>query len=134
MRATKETTAGRTMSRVSNHRDVTLSPLKVVLEGCEEIVQAHWLAWLKKQRLDTAIPSDFSAGIARGCQKTRHGVLCKVRVGMHRGACSQFVSQGLVLFRRSAKCVRSGGESRIAWQRSLAPLPVLLRGAFTSRV
>jgi predicted nucleotidyltransferase component of viral defense system len=49
------------MSRVSNHRDVTLSPLKVVLEGYEEIAQARWLAWLKKQRLDTAIPNEFSA-------------------------------------------------------------------------
>ena len=49
------------MSRVSNHRDVTLSPLKVVLEGYEKIAQARWLAWLKKQRLDTAIPNEFSA-------------------------------------------------------------------------
>lgn len=49
------------MSRVSNHRDVTLSPLRIVLEGYEEVAQARWLAWLKKQRLDTAIPNDFSA-------------------------------------------------------------------------
>lgn len=49
------------MSRVSSHRDVTLSPLRVVLEGYEEVAQARWLAWLKKQRLDTAIPNDFSA-------------------------------------------------------------------------
>ena len=49
------------MSRVSNHRDVTLSPLRIVLEGYEEVAQARWLAWLKKQRLDTAIPNDFLA-------------------------------------------------------------------------
>ena len=49
------------MSRVSSHRDVTLTPLRVVLEGYEEVAQARWLAWLKKQRLDTAIPNDFSA-------------------------------------------------------------------------
>jgi hypothetical protein len=49
------------MSRVSSHREVTLSPLRVVLEGYEEVAQARWLAWLKKQRLDTAIPNDFSA-------------------------------------------------------------------------
>ena len=54
-------TLHQSMSRVSRHRDVTLSPLKSVLEGYEEIGQARWLAWLKKQRLDTAIPNDFSA-------------------------------------------------------------------------
>jgi hypothetical protein len=40
---------------------VTLSPLKAVLEGYEEIAQSRWLAWLRKQRLDAAIPNDFSA-------------------------------------------------------------------------
>lgn len=48
------------MIRVSRHRDVTLSPLKMVLEGYEEIAQARWLAWLRKQRLDAAIPNDFA--------------------------------------------------------------------------
>ena len=32
------------MSRVSSHREVTLSPLRVVLEGYEEVAQARWLA------------------------------------------------------------------------------------------
>jgi predicted nucleotidyltransferase component of viral defense system len=48
------------MIRVSRHRDVTLSSLKVILEGYEGIAQARWLAWLRKQRLDTAIPNDFA--------------------------------------------------------------------------
>jgi predicted nucleotidyltransferase component of viral defense system len=53
-------TLQQSMIRVSRHRDVTLSPLKVILEGYEEIAQARWLAWLRKQRLDTAIPNDFA--------------------------------------------------------------------------
>ena len=32
----------------------------MTLEGYEEIAQARWLAWLRKQRLDTAIPNDFA--------------------------------------------------------------------------
>ena len=48
------------MSRVARHREVTLSPLKSVLEGYEGIAQPRWLAWLRKQRLDTAIPNAFS--------------------------------------------------------------------------
>jgi hypothetical protein len=38
----------------------------------------------------------------------------------------------LTLFVR-IQCARSGGESRIAWEPLLAPLPVLLRGSVTSR-
>ncbi|MDB6011504.1 MAG: hypothetical protein JWL65_3754 [Gammaproteobacteria bacterium] len=53
-------TLQQSMSRVSRHREVTLSPLKMILEGYEQIAQSRWLAWLKKQRLDTAIPNDFS--------------------------------------------------------------------------
>jgi hypothetical protein len=49
------------MRRVARYRGVTLSPLKAVLEGYEEIAQSRWLAWLRKQRLDAAIPNDFSA-------------------------------------------------------------------------
>jgi Nucleotidyl transferase AbiEii toxin, Type IV TA system len=53
-------TLRQSMIRVSRHRDVPLSPLKMTLEGYEEIAQARWLAWLRKQRLDTAIPNDFA--------------------------------------------------------------------------
>ena len=53
-------TLRQSMIRVSRHRDVTLSPLKMILEGYEEIAQARWLAWLRKQRLDTVIPNDFA--------------------------------------------------------------------------
>ena len=53
-------TLRQSMIRVSRHRDVTRSPLKVILEGYEGIAQARWLAWLRKQRLDTAIPNDFA--------------------------------------------------------------------------
>jgi hypothetical protein len=53
-------TLRQSMIRVSRHRDVTLSPLKMILEGYEEIAQARWLAWLRKQRLDSVIPNDFA--------------------------------------------------------------------------
>jgi hypothetical protein len=54
-------TLKQSMSRVARHRDVTLSPLRSVLEGYEQIAQPRWLAWLRKQRLDASIPNDFSA-------------------------------------------------------------------------
>ena len=53
-------TLKQSMSRVAEHRLVTLSPLKSVLEGYEQIAQLRWLAWLRKQRLDAAIPNEFS--------------------------------------------------------------------------
>jgi hypothetical protein len=48
------------MRIVAKHRDVPHSPLKSVLEGYEAIAQPRWLAWLRKQRLETAIPNVFS--------------------------------------------------------------------------
>lgn len=48
------------MRVVAKHRDVPHSPLRSVLEGYEVIAQPRWLAWLKKQRLETTIPNEFS--------------------------------------------------------------------------
>jgi len=53
-------TLKQSMNRVARHREVTLSPLKSVLEGYAEIAQQRWLAWLRKQRLESAIPNEFA--------------------------------------------------------------------------
>jgi predicted nucleotidyltransferase component of viral defense system len=49
------------LDRVAQHRKVALTPLASLLMGYSEIGQARWGAWLKKQRLETTIPTEFSA-------------------------------------------------------------------------
>ena len=49
------------LDRVAQHRKLTLAPLASVLVGYSEIAQARWVAWLRKQRLETTIPTEFSA-------------------------------------------------------------------------
>lgn len=46
--------------RVAEHRAIALSSLKSSLAGYEEIAQARWAAWVKKQRLESTIPTQFS--------------------------------------------------------------------------
>ena len=48
------------MQRVAQYRGVPLSPLESTLIGFPEIAQSRWLAWLRKQRLESAAPEDFS--------------------------------------------------------------------------
>lgn len=48
------------LDRVAQYRKVTLTPLASVLVGYSEIGQARWVAWLRKQRLETTIPTEFS--------------------------------------------------------------------------
>ena len=48
------------MHRVAQYRDVPLSPLESTLIGFPEIAQSRWLAWLRKQRLESAAPEDFA--------------------------------------------------------------------------
>ena len=48
------------MQRVAQFRDGELAPLRTALNGYAEIAQTRWRAWLRKQRLDNAIPTDFS--------------------------------------------------------------------------
>jgi len=45
--------------KVAQHRAITLSPLSTSLEGYEDIAQSRWTAWLKKQRLETTVPTEF---------------------------------------------------------------------------
>jgi hypothetical protein len=49
------------LDRVAQYRKLTLAPLASVLVGYSEIAQARWAAWLRKQKLETSIPSEFSA-------------------------------------------------------------------------
>jgi predicted nucleotidyltransferase component of viral defense system len=46
--------------RVAEYRDVTLTPLNVVLADYAEIAQQRWLAWLRKQRLHSMVPTEFA--------------------------------------------------------------------------
>lgn len=48
------------LDRVAQYRKLTLVPLVSVLVGYSEIAQARWVAWLRKQRLETTIPAQFS--------------------------------------------------------------------------
>jgi hypothetical protein len=49
------------LDRVAQYRKLTLVPLASVLVGYSELAQARWGAWLRKQRLESTIPTDFSA-------------------------------------------------------------------------
>jgi hypothetical protein len=48
------------LDRVAQYRKVALAPLASVLIGYSELGQARWSAWLRKQRLETAIPTEFA--------------------------------------------------------------------------
>jgi hypothetical protein len=48
------------MQRVAQFRNTQLAPLRTALNGYAPIAQTRWRAWLRKQRLDRTIPTDFS--------------------------------------------------------------------------
>jgi predicted nucleotidyltransferase component of viral defense system len=48
------------MQRVAEFRNAELAPLRTALNGYAAIAQSRWRAWLRKQRLDSTIPQDFS--------------------------------------------------------------------------
>ena len=48
------------MQRVAEFRNAEIAPLRTVLNGYSAIAQTRWRAWLRKQRLDNTIPTDFS--------------------------------------------------------------------------
>ncbi len=48
------------MQRVARFRSVILTPLRTAFAGYAEIAQPRWVAWLRKQRLENSIPTDFS--------------------------------------------------------------------------
>ena len=46
--------------RVAKFRDVALTSLQHVLADYAGIAQQRWLSWLKKQRLESTVPAEFS--------------------------------------------------------------------------
>jgi predicted nucleotidyltransferase component of viral defense system len=48
------------MQCVAQFRGAEFAPLRTALNGYGAIAQARWRAWLRKQRLDSTIPTDFS--------------------------------------------------------------------------
>jgi predicted nucleotidyltransferase component of viral defense system len=53
--------------RVAQFRDLALTPLKLVLADYAGLAQQRWLAWLKKQRLESRVPAEFSSVINLVC-------------------------------------------------------------------
>jgi predicted nucleotidyltransferase component of viral defense system len=47
--------------RVAQYRGTALASLHSVLAGYAEFAQQRWLAWLRKNRLESTIPTDFSS-------------------------------------------------------------------------
>jgi hypothetical protein len=54
-----------TMQRVAQFRSAELVPLRAALDGYAAIAQSRWRAWLRKQRLDSTIPTDSSIVLER---------------------------------------------------------------------
>jgi hypothetical protein len=48
------------VQRVAKHREVELAPLRVALADYAPLAQRRWLAWLKKQRIESRVPAEFS--------------------------------------------------------------------------
>lgn len=53
-------TLRQSLLRVAQYLDTALSSLSAVLGGYGGIAQQRWLAWLRKQRLDSTVPKEFS--------------------------------------------------------------------------
>jgi predicted nucleotidyltransferase component of viral defense system len=49
------------IGRVAQYRRLDLAPLRSVFAGYAELAQQRWLAWLRKNRLESSTPTDFSA-------------------------------------------------------------------------
>jgi hypothetical protein len=49
------------LDRVAQYRKLTLAPLASLLVGYSELAPTRWIAWLRKQRLESTIPTEFSA-------------------------------------------------------------------------
>lgn len=53
-------TLRQSLLRVAQYRDIALSSLSTALTDYAGIAQQRWLAWLRKQRLDSTVPKEFS--------------------------------------------------------------------------
>jgi hypothetical protein len=50
--------------QVARHRQVELVPLARILDGYEEIGQARWTAWRRRQQLEDRLPDQFAAVVS----------------------------------------------------------------------
>jgi predicted nucleotidyltransferase component of viral defense system len=48
------------LQRVAQFRSAEFAPLQTALKGYAEIAEMRWRAWLRKQRLENTIPTNFS--------------------------------------------------------------------------
>jgi hypothetical protein len=55
------------LERVARHRHVELVPLCSALTGYAQLAQPRWLAWLRKNRLESTIPVEFSDVVDQVC-------------------------------------------------------------------
>jgi hypothetical protein len=53
--------------RVAEYREIELTPLASVLAGYADIAQKPWLAWLRKNRLESRVPAEFSSVVELVC-------------------------------------------------------------------
>jgi len=58
--------------RVAQYRRIDLAPLHLVFTGYAELGQQRWLAWLRKNRLQTKLPTDF--GVVLDLVRNRQGM------------------------------------------------------------
>lgn len=49
------------MGHVAQYRRLDLTPLRSVFVGYAELAQQRWLAWLRKNRLESSAPANFAA-------------------------------------------------------------------------
>jgi hypothetical protein len=47
------------IQKVAGHREVALTSLVPLLDGYAAIAQSRWTAWLRKQHLTEAVPTEF---------------------------------------------------------------------------
>jgi Nucleotidyl transferase AbiEii toxin, Type IV TA system len=57
-------TLRQSLLRVAEYRDVALAALYGVLADYAEIAQQRWLGWLRKQRMESTVPMEFSTVLA----------------------------------------------------------------------
>lgn len=57
--AVQAATLRTSIDRVAQYRRIDLAPLHLVFAGYVELGQQRWLAWLRKNRLQTKLPTDF---------------------------------------------------------------------------
>lgn len=63
--STKAATLRTSLDRVAQYRRVELTPLHPAFTGYAQLGQQRWLAWLRKNRLESTIPAEFAVVLDR---------------------------------------------------------------------